>query len=269
MPRKRQPPRLYFREDEQVWIIRDGPKSIRTGCHADDSQGAEEALAAYINDKFQPVERESNLDTLTVAEVLTAYGRDYAPTVQDPARISWAIEALGPFWGQKKLSEVRGSTCREYIELRRVSPRRNMSKAKTEARRNKTIGDGTIRRELGVLRAAIGYWHKEHGPLQSVPAVTFPPKPEAKPDWLTRSEMARLLAGAMGWYQLSWSDIATRQVHRQWKRDRTAINRHTARFIVIGRYTANRPGATLGLQWMPNVSGGWPDLDGEVMYRKG
>lgn len=269
MPRKRQPPRLYLREDEQVWVIRDGPTTIRTGCSASDSRGAQEALAEYLATKFQPAVRERDPSALSVDEVLTAYGREYAPSTADPARIGYAIAALLDWWTGKTLMDVRGGTCRSYVDYRTSSVRANQKKAKTEARRKKTVTEATARRELGVLSAAIGYWHREHGPLLSVPVVTLPPKPEPKPDDLTRSEMARLLAGALGWYQLSWSDVATRRVTKLWKRDHAAINRHTARFIVIGRYTANRPGATLGLHWMPNTVGGWPDIERELLYRKG
>lgn len=269
MPRKRQPPRLYLREDEDTWIIRDGTKSVRTGCSGDDSRGAEKALTEYLSGKFTPVQREHSPAHLTVAEVLTAYGREYAPTAADPARIGYAIAALAPWWAGKTLMDVRGKTCREYAEHRMSAPRANMAQAKTEARRQRTVSVGTVRRELGALRAAIGYWHREHGPLNSVPVVSMPAPPEPKPDVLDRTDMAKLLAGALGWYQLAWSDIATRKVNRQWKRDREAINRHTARFIVIGRYTANRPGATMGLHWMPNTVGGWPDISREVLYRKG
>ncbi len=269
MPRKRQPPRLYLREDEGTWIIRDGSKSIRTGCGADDSRGAEAALSKYLAEKFSPSIRESDPARLTVAEVLTAYGREYAPNAADPARIGYAIAALAPWWGTKTLMEIRGSTCRQYAHYRQSAARSNMAGAKTEARRQRTVSSGTVRRELGTLRAAIGYWHREHGPLTSVPVVTMPAPAEPKADVLNRSEMARLLAGALGWYRLSWSDIETRRQHSRWTRDHTAINRHTARFIVIGRYTANRPGATMSLHWMPNTIGGWPDIERELLFRRG
>lgn len=269
MPRKRQPPRLYFREDEATWVIRDGERTVRTGCGADDSRGAEEALQRYLAQKYTPAVREHNPAAIFVSEVLTAYGQEYAPTVADPARIGYAIAALAPWWDGKTLMQVRGATCRAYADYRRQSPRANMGNAKTPAKRAKTVSEGTIRRELGTLSAAIGYWHREHGPLESVPVVTMPPKPEPKPHVLDRSEMARLLAGALGWYRLSWSDIATRQVTWKWRRDHSCINRHTARFIVIGRYTANRPGTTMGLQWLPNTTGGWPDFRLDLLYRRG
>ncbi len=183
-------------------------------------------------------------------------------------RIGSAIEVLLTWWGDKKLSDVRGATCREYAAFRQSSRRANMTKARTQARRDKTISVGTIRREMGTLSAAIGYWHREHGPLDAVPVVTLPSKPEPKADVLTRAEVARLLAGALGWYRLEWTDLATRQRHGKWRRDHANINRHTARFIVLGRYTANRPGASLGGHWMANTIGGWADIDRELFYRK-
>lgn len=270
MPRKRQPARLYLNPKERVWVIRDGPHTERTGFSEGDREQAEEALAQYVQGRFKPAEREGSIAALTVDEVLDAYGREYAANTADPARIGYAITALLSWWTGKTLKDVRGLTCRAYADFRMSAPRANMMLARTEARRAKTVSAGTVRRELGTLSAAIGYWHREHGPLDSVPEVTMPAKPEPKPDVIeTRSEMARLLAGALGWYRLTWSDIATREVKTKLKRDHDAINRHTARFIVIGRYTANRPGATLGLHWMPNTVGGWPDIPKELLYRKG
>jgi integrase len=183
---------------------------------------------------------------------LTAYGREHAPHVRDPARIAYAIDALNTWWGNRTLMDVRGSTCRAYTDHRR-----------------KTVQDGTVRRELGVLSAAIGHWHSEHGPLDSVPVVTRPKMPEPKPDWLTRSDAAALVAGALGWYRVQFSDISTRKISFAWRRDREAINRHTARFLLIGVYTGTRPGAIMGAQWVANLQGGWFDLERGVMHRMG
>lgn len=270
MPRKRQPARLYLNPKERVWVIRDGSVTQRTGFSEGQRREAEEALSEYVQTRFRPAERESSLAALTVAEVLDAYLQEYAQTTKDPARIGWAVSALLTYWGDKKLTEVRGATCRAYADFRMSAARASHRRAKTESRRAKTVSSGTVRRELGALSAAIGYWHREHGPLESVPVVTMPAKPEPKANVVeSRSDMARLLAGALGWYQLSWSDLSSRQVYRKWKRDHGAINRHTARFIIIGRYTANRPGATLGLHWMPNTVGGWVDIEKGLMFRKG
>lgn len=255
MPRRREPPRLYLRPDEQVWVIRDGSKTIRTGCGASDSRGAEKALADYLSEKFVPAVRERSPAKLTVSEVLTAYGREHAPTLHAADRAGHAIMALLPYWEDKTLMEIRGSTCREYATLRyaRVKP-------------------GTVRRELAVLAAAIRYWHREHGPLDSVPIVTRPERPEGKKDWLTRTEAAQLLAAALGWYKLEWTNLATGKVQSSWKRDTSYQNArkpHLARFILLSLYTGTRSGAVLSTQWMPNTTGGWVDFNSSTLHRRG
>lgn len=258
MPRRREPPRLYLREDERGWVIRDGSRTIRTGCGESDRRGAEEALGKYLSEKFVPAVRGSDPAALTVAEILTAYGRDHAPTRKAPATIGYAIAALVGWWGGRRLADVRGATCRAYADARRAT-----------VFRGKNIGDGTVRRELGVLAAAINHWHREHGPLDSVPVVTLPAAAPPRERFLNRSEAARLLAGALGWYLESWSDLATRKSHQRWRRVPGAANHHTARFILLGLYTGTRHGALLGLQWMPNTLGGWVDLERGVMHRRG
>lgn len=74
-------------------------------------------------------------------------------------------------------------------------------------------------------------------------------------DHLSRNEAAALLAGALGW-------------DRKGRRHKTKINRHLARFILVALYTGTRHDAILRLQWMPNLVGGWIDLDSSVLYRR-
>ena len=53
---------------------------------------------------------------------------------------------------------------------------------------------------------------------------------------------------------------ATIGFNRDGTRNRFRINRHLARFILIGLYTGTRHDAILKLQWLPSTSGGWFDL---------
>lgn len=251
MPRPAKGARLYLHPAEQIWLIRDGPITRRTGCGALDRAGAESALGQYLSEKFRPAVREGDPARLAIAEVLTAYGREHAPHTKAPATIGYAIAALVAWWRDRSLSDVRGATCRAYTE-----------------HRCRTVRSGTARRELGVLQAAIRHWHREHGPLDSIPEVTLAAKGAPRERWLTRSEAALLLAGALGWYRETWSDIATRRVRTRWRRYAGGINRHLARFILLGLYTGTRRGALLDIQWMANVTGGWIDIDRGVMHRK-
>lgn len=265
MPRPAKGARLVlvkerFRDDSgeqrerKVWVIRDGSVFRRTGCGELDRGGAEKGLAAYLGQKFQPASRESHLARISIAEVLTAYGREHAPHTKgtSPSNAGYNIATLLPYWGRKTLADVRAATCREYI-----------------AQRSRTVKPGTIRRELVTLSAAIGHWHKEHGPLESVPVVTMPPNPPRKADWLTRGQAALLLAGALGFYREFWCDVGTRRQHQRWRRDPAAVCPHAARFILLGLYTGTRHAAILDVQWMPNTVGGWVDLDRGVMHRRG
>src|SRR5690606_9928018 len=98
--------------------------------------------------------------------------------------------------------------------------------------------------------------------------VTLPSKPPARSRWLNRSEAALLLAGSLGWYREFWCDVATRRQQWRWKRYAGGINRHLARFILLGLYTGSRKQAPLGAQWMANGPGGWLALDRSSMCRK-
>lgn len=253
MPRPAKGARLYLDPKRREWVIRDvGEVFERTGCSEPDRAGAEKKLGEYIAAKFKPVARESDLARLSIAEVLTAYGREYAPHKKSAERSGYAIAALAPWWGEKTLADVRGETCRAYAKFR-----------------GKKVKPGTIRRELAVLSKAINHWHKEHGPLASVPEVTMPDVPEPRDRWLSRSEAALLLAGALGFYREFWCDVETRREHFRWRRNPFTVNRHLARFILLGLYTGSRKAAICNVQWMANVSGGWIDSERGVMHRRG
>ena len=54
---------------------------------------------------------------------------------------------------------------------------------------------GTVRRELGVLRAAVNYAHRS-GRITRPVAVELPERPEPRERWLTRKEAAALIRAA-------------------------------------------------------------------------
>src|SRR5690606_27519845 len=53
-----------------------------------------------------------------------------------------------------------------------------------------------------------------------------------------------------------------------WIRLKGQKRSHLARLILIGIYTGTRPGAIQSLQWLRNTSGGYVDLDREVIFRR-
>lgn len=231
MPRKPKGARLWLRKRanrDPVYVILDEggfEKSTGTSCLAT----AEIELAQYIAQKARP-SGPSTPDQITVGEILAIYATEYAHTVADPARIAYAIDALDPFWGDQKVSAVKGATCRRYASWRDRAP-------------------DTMRRELGVLRSALNYCAQE-GYLVSAPIVTLPEKPEAKERYLTRQQVAILL----------W---AARRLQIDGRQQMT-------RFILASVYTGTRKTATLALGIdLPSTTAGWVDTQRGILFRKG
>ena len=51
-PEKRNPDGTL--RERAVWVIRDGPRKISTGCPPQDRAGAERALGEHLADKYKP-----------------------------------------------------------------------------------------------------------------------------------------------------------------------------------------------------------------------
>lgn len=226
MPRPSKGARLYWRKPTTArdgqWVILDGATERRTGTA--DRREADQALADYIN--ARGVNRHTHTpETFLVSEALLIYGQEHAPTAAAPERIGYALKALLPFWDKLTVSDVTKATCRRYASARGKSA-------------------GTIRRELGTLRAAMNYCAQE-GHLTRAPFVHMPDKPNNKERWLTREEVARLIRAAR-------SDVRSK---------------HLARFILLALYTGSRKAAVLDLRFEPHPRGGWIDCERGVMYR--
>lgn len=165
---------------------------------------------------------------MTVGSCLSIYAEEHAVNVASPERIGYAIDALYKFWGEQPVSTIRGETCRRYA-------------------RERGVADGTVRRELGTLRAAINHSFKE-GYLTAAPAVVLPPRPAPRERWLTRQEAAFLLRAA---------------------RSLRVDGRHLAHFILCGLYTGSRKQTILSLHLnTPTIHGGYVDTVAGVLYRK-
>lgn len=244
MPRRSKGPRLYLDPQERVWLVRDGSRKRRTGCGEGEIQRAEEALAQYIAEKYEPVS-DSRPDRLIVADVLAYYLEHVAPSHRSKSTTAHAADRLLEWWGTKPLTDVKRSTCAAYVGHRTSQ---SVPQARTEKAMLKKVSTETARRELTVLRAAINAYHAEHM-LNSVPVVTLPEASPPRERWLTRNEAASLIAAAR-----KNPDVRARD--------------SLVRFILVGLYTGSRSGVIRALQWMPNTTSGWVDLDAGVMHRK-
>jgi integrase len=212
MPRKSKGARLYLDPERREWIIRDGSYFGRTGVPEENAAWAEKLLAKHIAEKYQPEPSSSPL----IADVLNVYAKEHVPHTKSAKNTLYNINSLAGWCGGLRVGDITAKACREYARSR---------------------GDAAARRDLEVLRAAIRFWHREYGPLSSVPTVVLPVKARPRDRYLTRKEARQLRKAAMKWP-------------------------HLYRFIVIGLLTGSRSGAILSLQWE------WIDWNAGTMLRR-
>lgn len=250
MPRPSKGARIWFDKSAGQWFIRDGKSKRSTGCSFSERKGAEEALATYIATRYVPP-TDSRASKLLVADILTYYSREIAVMHKSQAA-SYAIGALVGWWKARPLSDVKRSTCKQYVDARTKQPR---AQAKTDKAKARKVSAETARRELNVLRAAIRAYHEET-PLDALPVVTLPPPSPARNRWMRRDEVARMIRAA-------------RQMGRESKRsdDKEAATA-LIRFILVAVYTGTRAGAVRRLGWQSNPLGGWVDIEGGVIHRR-
>ena len=144
MPQQAKGARLFLRRSsgrEPVWVIKDTGQSERSTGTAD-RRLAEIVLAEYIGAKNRR-SGPAGPSEITVDEVLAIYGREHAATVASPRSQGLAIDALLNFWTGRTVADVKGETCRRYGKDRR------------HAKTGGEIAQGTIRRELNTLAAAL------------------------------------------------------------------------------------------------------------------
>lgn len=217
----------------RIWVIIDRGKETSTGCGEGDREGAENALARYITQKYEPPKTNGSLGKTAAADVINLYLTEHAPKTSDGGIwIGYLVTPLLDWWGDKTLSQVNKSTCESYVTWRVAQK----------------VSDQTARHELKALRAAINHYHaSSHGPLDAVPVVTLPPKAEPKVDyWLTRKQVADRI---------------------RWARKLPRCG-HVVRLLLIGVYSGTRPGASMALWWEPSIVGGYVDLESETIHRR-
>jgi hypothetical protein len=239
-----------------AWVIRDGPRKIRTGCARENREGAERALADYITARYQvPRERGRHPAEILVLDVLNIYLADVAKDHARPEETKQRALTLADFWHPYTLAEVNGDRCREYVGGRAGRPWKS---AKPERTGNapRLVTEAASRRELEDLRAAINH-HRKEGLCSEIVSVVLPEKPSGRDAWLTRSQAARLI----------WAAWRARQVmgDRATRRD---VGKHIARFILVGLYTGTRHAAVCGAALQPAIGRGHVDLESGVFHRR-
>ena len=250
MPRSSRGPHLYLKrrgDGSPIWYIRDGRNRISTQCGEGDRLGARQAFERYVVKTTRLKFGHGDPASVSIASVIALYAQDKGGNVARPREAAARLARILAFFGEKVIDDVTPSSCAAYVTWRDA--------------------EQAARRELEDLRAAILHAYRSRKLAVPIP-VALPPKAAPRDRWLTRSEAARLLAGAMGFRFALCSDVRTRRERRVvWSRDGER-NRHVARFILIGLYTATRHDAILRIGWRPHANGGYVDLERGRLYRR-
>lgn len=209
MPRRNSGARLRFLDKRGCYYIvwTENGRSRERSTGTADRGRAEIALAEFISVRARAAGPRDPSQVL-ITDALADYAQERGEDIAAPWRIGAAVKALVPFWQGRLVADVTRETCRSY--------------GKARARSN-----GTVRRELGVLRAAINHAHR-NGRLTRVVAVHLPDRSEPRDRWLTRGEAAALLRAALR---------------------EPRVRLHLPLFILLGLYSGARKEAILSLRW--------------------
>jgi len=139
MPRPNLGPRLRFLRKRGRYYITwtEHHRSREQSTGTADRREAEIALAEFLHLRTRTAGPRDPSEVL-VTDVLADYAEEHGPKTAAPWRIAAAIAVLARFWEGRAVVDVTRQACESYVAMR--------------ARSN-----GTARRELGVLRAAINH----------------------------------------------------------------------------------------------------------------
>ena len=208
MARRNQGPRLQYLEQRGAfyitWTVNGRSHKCSTGTA--DSEQAQKFFADWLVSRG---ERKAigprDPSQVLISEILNDYLLEAKPSAV--ARAAYAVPPLMDFYGENMVDQVTKKTCKRYAQTRARSM-------------------GTVRRELGILRAAINVAFGE-GRITRKVAVWLPERPQARDRWLTRDEAASLI--------------------RATKTPQARL--YMPLFILLGIYTGRRKEAILSLRW--------------------
>lgn len=160
---------------------------------------AEIFLSQYIAGSQEPV-----LDAVTVEQILRGYERERSKHLRSPGALKYGVAPLAAALGNLRPNQLTPTAISSYA-------------------RGRGAAAGTILREVGILRAALG-WAQSHNLIEQRPHIPNPVRAPAPRDrWLTRDEARMLLAACQ--------------------------EPHVKLFITLGLMTAARAGAILEAKW--------------------
>jgi integrase len=208
---------------EIQWFVKGRRRRLSTGTSV--RAEADAALARHILETTPAGSLiPSGAGERLIGNILADYAIEQAPYTSAPKQIGYAILALEPFWGGKPYSAVTRVTCRDYAAHRQKA---HIKRLEAKGKEPKPLSNGTLRKELEILRAALNH-DKSEGRIPEAPTVFLPERPASRDRVLTLREVAKLVRAA---------------------RAEEKVRDYLPDFIYTVFYTAGRKTAALELRW--------------------
>ena len=266
MPRPSKGPRLVLqkaRGRRPAWIIRDGQRTLGTGCDERDRRGAETKLAAYILKKHDPQKALSKSDpnSAKIADVLAVEIIRISKTSMPAERkreLITVCQNMGNWFSGRVVGDLDGDLQEDYAKQRMRHLMKLVAGVRTVIITDQPAPIAAYR-DLKILAAAINR-HIKHkvGGVQAKFSPVLPPGSQARERVLTRDEAARMI----------WAAWRARQKSNVPGRLGQHTARHVARYILVGVYTGSRNGDICNAALMPTIGRGYVDLESGIFKRK-
>jgi len=244
MPRAPEGPKLFKKRRASgrvFWYIRWTPpgsgRSREYGTGIEGGPRPDKALAEFIVTevaKATPASPTGDPAEVGIGRCLAEYAAEHGPETAGAGAktIGYNIKALIAFVGEATVDKITDQWCKDYARSRVYAVTQSKKdKAAGKSPKIRKVSDGTIRRELTTLSAALHHAERAKR-LAKAPTVWMPEAGAGKDRWLTRQEAAQLL--------------------RKARKDPQA-RKHLPRFILLALYTGGRKGALLDLKWVGQV----------------
>lgn len=214
MARPNKGPQLKL-NNRGIWMIHwtEERRSRRVSTKTDEKAEAEKRFAEWQETKTLA---QLGLGPLTVTDALSVYVKQHVSRSSvDAKAIEATAERLRSILGQHVVTQMDDRHTAAYVDSRRAQGR----------------ADSTIRKELGVLVAALRYCVKTRRLKQGdVPYIALPAAGRPKDTWLTEQQVEALLA---------WLD----------EQDEGKRMSRVHRFVVLALATGARKAAIEALTW--------------------
>jgi integrase len=206
---KRSETRYYVKQHKNgVWYIY--PERISTGTKH--REIANQRLDQYIAGTKSPRKK----DSILIADILKFYQDKHIENVTSKDSLKCSVMGINRYLGNLEPDHLTESVLEDYAHRRKIDGYKS-------GKSIKTVSNGTIIREIGVLRSALKC-AKTNKLIDYIPEVPLPVKtPPPRHKWIKKNEASNIL--------------------------QECEHLHLKLYFMLALYTAARRGAILSLTW--------------------